>query len=215
MRAFACVQACIAPHAKTALASRHTAFKHPHARQDLCVEVVALNFEHSPTFGPLPDKYIRKITSTLALDLPLELVGTVGGQFSLQLVSWADWHMRVYESLARVLQRGSTYQGTGSALPECAPACRRSLLLTRTTGNGGATRGGRVLRWVPEAVAAAAAAAAQLDSRFVPSPVQLTTLCAHRRLHPHHAHAPAQPTAHGNSYKQMYFERNLQDAIEQ
>jgi len=24
-----------------------------------------------------------------------------------------------------------------------------------------------------------------------------------------------QPAAHGNSYKQMYFERNLQDAIEQ
>lgn len=131
------------------------------------MEVVALNFEHSPTFGPLPDKYIRKITSTLALDLPLELVGTVGGQFSLQLVSSADWHLRVREPVHQlgrcVFQRGSTYQGTGStALPECAPACRRSLLLTRTTGNGGATRGGRVLRWVPAAVAAAAA---QLDSR--------------------------------------------------
>lgn len=48
----------------------------PHS-QDLCVQVVAVNFEENPTFGPLPEKYIRKITNILALDLPLELVGSV------------------------------------------------------------------------------------------------------------------------------------------
>eukprot|EP00967_Tisochrysis_lutea_P077861 scaffold105790_cov21-Tisochrysis_lutea.AAC.4 len=47
------------------------------ALKDLCVQVVALNFEENPTFGPLPEKYIRKITNILALDLPLELVGSV------------------------------------------------------------------------------------------------------------------------------------------
>ena len=45
--------------------------------QDLCIKVVASNFESAPTFGPLPDKYVKKITDILALDLPLELAGTV------------------------------------------------------------------------------------------------------------------------------------------
>lgn len=44
------------------------------------MSVVALNFEQNPTFGPLPDKYIRKVTNILALDLPLELVGAVSGR---------------------------------------------------------------------------------------------------------------------------------------
>mmetsp|Transcript_24485 Transcript_24485/g.62214 ORF Transcript_24485/g.62214 Transcript_24485/m.62214 type:complete len:392 (-) Transcript_24485:328-1503(-) len=43
--------------------------------KDLCVKVVAGNFENDPNFGRLPDKYIKKVTDVLPLDLPLELVG--------------------------------------------------------------------------------------------------------------------------------------------
>ncbi|KAF5833356.1 flagellar associated protein [Dunaliella salina] len=89
------------------------------ALKDLCVQVVALNFEENPTFGQLPEKYIRKITNILALDLPLELVGS--------LINDEDYWKR---------------------------RCNA--------------------RW-----------------------------------------KSLEPSAHGNSYKQMYFERNLQDAIEQ
>ncbi|KAG2493034.1 hypothetical protein HYH03_008697 [Edaphochlamys debaryana] len=45
--------------------------------KDLCVKVVAANFEGCPTFGPLPDKYVKRIIDILPLDLPLELVGTL------------------------------------------------------------------------------------------------------------------------------------------
>lgn len=45
--------------------------------QDICIKVVASNFEQNPTFGSLPEKYARKVTDGLPLDLPLELVGTV------------------------------------------------------------------------------------------------------------------------------------------
>ncbi|GFR48236.1 hypothetical protein Agub_g10098 [Astrephomene gubernaculifera] len=45
--------------------------------KDLCVKVVAANFESCPTFGPLPDKYVKRIIDILPLDLPLELVGTL------------------------------------------------------------------------------------------------------------------------------------------
>jgi hypothetical protein len=48
--------------------------------QDICIKVVAANFESSPAFGPLPDKYVKKVTDILPLDLPLELAGTVRGQ---------------------------------------------------------------------------------------------------------------------------------------
>lgn len=47
--------------------------------KDLCVRIVAANFELNPTFGKLPEKYVRKITDLLPLDLPLELVGAVSG----------------------------------------------------------------------------------------------------------------------------------------
>eukprot|EP00798_Chlamydomonas_sp_ICE-L_P006722 gene6722-3393_t len=45
--------------------------------KDLCVRVVASNFEACPTFGPLPDDYVKKVTDILPLDLPLELAGTI------------------------------------------------------------------------------------------------------------------------------------------
>lgn len=45
--------------------------------KDLCVRVVAANFEGCPTFGPLSDKNVKKIIDVLPLDLPLELVGTL------------------------------------------------------------------------------------------------------------------------------------------
>ena len=45
--------------------------------QDLCVDVVAANFEQKPTFGALPAKDVKNIVNLLSLDLPLELVGTV------------------------------------------------------------------------------------------------------------------------------------------
>ncbi|GFH30080.1 uncharacterized protein HaLaN_28862, partial [Haematococcus lacustris] len=43
--------------------------------KDLCIRVVAASFENNPQFGPLSEKYIKKVTSVLPLDLPLELVG--------------------------------------------------------------------------------------------------------------------------------------------
>nr|A8HMZ4.1 RecName: Full=Dynein regulatory complex subunit 5; AltName: Full=Flagellar-associated protein 155 [Chlamydomonas reinhardtii] len=45
--------------------------------RDICVKVVAANFEGCPTFGPLPDKYVKRIIDILPLDLPLELVGSL------------------------------------------------------------------------------------------------------------------------------------------
>jgi hypothetical protein len=47
------------------------------APQDLCIRAVSSNFEHSPTFGKLPDASCKRVVDGLALDLPLELVGTV------------------------------------------------------------------------------------------------------------------------------------------
>ena len=38
---------------------------------------MAGNFESSPGFGPLPDKYIKKVVDILPIDLPIELAGTV------------------------------------------------------------------------------------------------------------------------------------------
>ena len=48
--------------------------------QDLCITVVAGNFESSPGFGPLPEKYIKKVVDILPIDLPIELAGTVRGR---------------------------------------------------------------------------------------------------------------------------------------
>ena len=45
--------------------------------KDLCVTVVARNFEESPDFGKLPDKFVKRVVDLLDLDLPLELVGTL------------------------------------------------------------------------------------------------------------------------------------------
>ncbi|KAG1660164.1 hypothetical protein FOA52_005264 [Chlamydomonas sp. UWO 241] len=44
--------------------------------KDLCVKEVAANFEASPNFGPLPDKYVKKVVDILPIDLPLELAGS-------------------------------------------------------------------------------------------------------------------------------------------
>mmetsp|Transcript_15118 Transcript_15118/g.44566 ORF Transcript_15118/g.44566 Transcript_15118/m.44566 type:complete len:203 (-) Transcript_15118:1051-1659(-) len=44
--------------------------------KDLCVKEVAANFENTPDFGPLPDKYVKKVVDILPIDLPLELAGT-------------------------------------------------------------------------------------------------------------------------------------------
>lgn len=49
----------------------------PTTPQDLCIRSVAQHFEDHPSFGNLPDKLVKKVVSLLALDLPLELVGTV------------------------------------------------------------------------------------------------------------------------------------------
>lgn len=51
-----------------------TSINHP---QDLCVTVVAGNFEANPSFGPLPDKTLKKVVDILPIDLPIELAGTV------------------------------------------------------------------------------------------------------------------------------------------
>lgn len=45
--------------------------------KDLCVRVVAANFEARPTFGNLPALYVKRVIDLLNLDLPLELVGTL------------------------------------------------------------------------------------------------------------------------------------------
>lgn len=60
--------------------------------QDLCVRVVASNFENDPTFGPLPDKLVKKVVDILPLDLPLELVGTVrAGRAAHVVAMWWPW----------------------------------------------------------------------------------------------------------------------------
>jgi hypothetical protein len=45
--------------------------------QELCIQVVADNFELQPSFGNLSGKFTKKVTENLTLDLPLELAGTV------------------------------------------------------------------------------------------------------------------------------------------
>lgn len=45
---------------------------------------VAANFEASPKFGPLPDKYVKKVVDILPIDLPLELAGTVSARMARQ-----------------------------------------------------------------------------------------------------------------------------------
>ncbi|MEW5310530.1 MAG: hypothetical protein WDW38_002319 [Sanguina aurantia] len=45
--------------------------------QELCIKVVAANFEESPSFGLLPDALMRKVIHILPLDLPLELAGAL------------------------------------------------------------------------------------------------------------------------------------------
>ncbi len=44
----------------------------------MCVTVVAANFENTPSLGPLPDKFVKKVVDILPIDLPLELAGSVG-----------------------------------------------------------------------------------------------------------------------------------------
>mmetsp|Transcript_18993 Transcript_18993/g.22727 ORF Transcript_18993/g.22727 Transcript_18993/m.22727 type:complete len:422 (+) Transcript_18993:101-1366(+) len=45
--------------------------------KDLCVRVVANNFEQRASFGHLPALYVKRVIDLLSLDLPLELVGTL------------------------------------------------------------------------------------------------------------------------------------------
>lgn len=104
--------------------------------QDLCVKVVAGNFENDPSFGKLPDKYIKKVTDVLPLDLPLELVGMV----SIRHVHAPCWH---------------ALHGTLHCARHAACSTHASMLLSpcsssmmRSTGSGGATRGGRTQRCV-------------------------------------------------------------------
>jgi hypothetical protein len=44
------------------------------------VRVVSDGFGSSPTFGELPDELRARVVGGLALDLPLELVGSVGAR---------------------------------------------------------------------------------------------------------------------------------------
>lgn len=71
----------LCPHHSRSCRRRHTMTVQAPALvtplKDVCVRVVASNFEGCPTFGPLPDKYVKSIIDILPLDLPLELVGTV------------------------------------------------------------------------------------------------------------------------------------------
>lgn len=43
---------------------------------DVCIDVVAANFETRPYLKGLPEKYLDRILDKLPLDLPLELAGT-------------------------------------------------------------------------------------------------------------------------------------------
>lgn len=43
----------------------------------LCVNTISAHFERQPTFGKMPDKYVKQVTKQLALDLPLEVAGQV------------------------------------------------------------------------------------------------------------------------------------------
>mmetsp|Transcript_35781 Transcript_35781/g.91372 ORF Transcript_35781/g.91372 Transcript_35781/m.91372 type:complete len:103 (+) Transcript_35781:141-449(+) len=42
---------------------------------EICIQMVAENFEQQPDFGKLSQKYVKRITEILTLDLPLELAG--------------------------------------------------------------------------------------------------------------------------------------------
>lgn len=92
--------------------------------RDICVKVVAANFEGCPTFGPLPDKYVKRIIDILPLDLPLELVGSVSPR----------------KKLAMDMPRPSNEHSLSLA-------CSRSSLRMKTTGGGGRKPGGRTARW--------------------------------------------------------------------
>lgn len=68
--------------------------------QDLCVKVVAANFEACPTFGPLPDKYVKRVVDILPIDLPLELAGTVGVQHASSMLSHCAYEVLALTSHA-------------------------------------------------------------------------------------------------------------------
>lgn len=61
--------------------------------KDMCVEVIAANFEQRPTFGELPPRYVKNIVNRLRLDLPLELVGRlIADEGYWRQRSAARWH---------------------------------------------------------------------------------------------------------------------------
>lgn len=61
--------------------------------RDMCVQVIASNFEDRPTFGDLPPRHVKSIVDKLRLDLPLELVGrVVADEGYWKRRSAARWH---------------------------------------------------------------------------------------------------------------------------
>ncbi|GAQ81487.1 hypothetical protein KFL_000810280 [Klebsormidium nitens] len=42
---------------------------------ELCVNTISASFEQRPTFGKMPDKFVKAVTKRVALDLPLEVAG--------------------------------------------------------------------------------------------------------------------------------------------
>jgi hypothetical protein len=80
LRAAAAAAAAAASDLRAHTTARLTTPCTPHnKRQELCIKAVSAGFAERPSFGQLPEASCRRVVDGLPLDLPLELVGAVGG----------------------------------------------------------------------------------------------------------------------------------------
>jgi hypothetical protein len=153
--------------------------------QDLCIEVVAANFHNAPHLGELADAPVgKKIIQALLTDIDLELAGTVG--------AWAGGRMRcgasVLENSRQVPGRFPPGMASGlqSAGPSATSACRQ----------------------------ARPAAEASRQGHPPPPPPQLIKDEDYWWRRACSRWKNCEAASHGHSWKQLFFERYLQEALE-
>eukprot|EP00959_Pyramimonas_sp_CCMP1952_P114889 2401904-Pyramimonas_sp.AAC.1 len=168
--------------------------------QDLCVRVVSQNFEEKPHFGRLPEKYISKIIEGLDIDLPLELVGTV----SATCVA----HIGFYS--VPILHNSIFVPGEGQVL---------KTMVTWLTYHDTFNLTYRVRRRYSRRALLEKAVLCTLEElpgrlRFLTHMLLWGHLCQFDIIASFLSLVASEVTAHGMSWKQLYFERNVENAME-
>lgn len=196
--------------------------------QELCIHVVASIFEDIPELKGLDPKTTKKVIDILPIDLPLELAGTVSDD-----VSWPYWRavrtidggvytstycsIRVrdivrQESVQRLpsLKGLPTFVGSypGSySLCLLLTCCFAGLDMCHSTGQGRHRPANLGIHTHTIAV--------RKFNLSKPSPAQHLLDEDYWKRRSSARWRNLEPSAHGNSWKQLYFEKNLQDALEQ